>query len=205
VWDGVTWQLGMVVVMLAVLRCSVVVSARLLAGVVQWRTKSRRVGLFIAVILLCCSYVLRLEGIPSSVAMRYLTHLVLFQLSREVKPDRRRRARDPFGLDAAACWCAFLEAGCSTSAPPLSHANSSSNQHHITCADIELERLTPSGKSRAIVPAQDTSEVTQATWPTQMPHPRQPPTAHCRPQSSKQQHTRNNHHNTAYQTSPLSK
>jgi hypothetical protein len=148
--------------------------------------------------------------LPILIAMKYLTHLVLFQLSREVKPDRRRRPRDPFGLDAAACWCAFLEAGKSqsTSAPPLSHANTSySNQHHITCADIELEHLTPSGKSRAIVPAQDTSEVTQTPWPSQMPHPRRPPTAHCRPQSSKQQqhHTRNNHHNTPYQTSPLSK
>jgi hypothetical protein len=192
--------------MLAVLRCSVVVPTRLLAGVVQWRKSRKEYSSPIAVLLS-----LHKSGkhciAPILIAMRYLTHLVLFQLSREVKPDRRRRPRDPFGLDAAACWCAFLEAGCSTSAPPLSHANTSSNQHHhITCADIELEHLTPSGKSRAIVPAQDTSEVTQAPWPTQMPHPRRPPTAHCRPQTSKQhQHTRNKPHSTPYQTSPLSK
>jgi hypothetical protein len=181
--------------MLAVLRCSVVVPTRLLAGVVQWRKSRKEYSSPIAVLLS-----LRKSGkhciAPILIAMRYLTHLVLFQLSREVKPDRRRRPRD-----------AFLEAGCSTSAPPLSHANTSSNQHHhITCADIELEHLTPSGKSRAIVPAQDTSEVTQAPWPTQMPHPRRPPTAHCRPQTSKQhQHTRNKPHSTPYQTSPLSK
>jgi hypothetical protein len=192
--------------MLAVLRCSVVVPARLLAGVVQLRQSRKEYSFPIAVLFL-----LHMSGRhcipPNSVTMRYLTHLVLFQLSREVKPDRRRRPRDPFGLDAAACWCAFLEAGASTSAPPLSHANTSSNQHHhITCADIELEHLTPSGKSRAIVPVQDTSEVTQATWPSQMPHPRRPPTAHCRPQSSKQQqHTRNKSHTRTYQTSPLSK
>jgi hypothetical protein len=197
--------------MLAVLRCSVVVPARLLAcwccSMEDEEWKSWTLYSFPIVVF----FLLHTSGrhciLSISIAMRYLTHLVLFQLSREVKPDRRRRARDPFGLDAAACWCAFLEAGCSTSAPPLSHASTSSNQHHhITCADIELEHLTPSGKSRAIVPAQDTSEVAQAAWPTQMPHPRRPPTAHCRPQTSKQQQpTRNNQHNTPYQTSPLSK
>jgi hypothetical protein len=191
--------------MLAVLCCSVVVPALLLASVVQLRQSRKEYSFSIAVL-----FPLHKSGkhciAPILIAMRYLTHLVLFQLSREVKPDRRRRPRDPFGLDAAACWCAFLEAGASTSAPPLSHANTSSNQHHhITQPDIELEHLTPSGKSRAIVPAQDTSEVAQATWPSQMPHPRRPPTAHCRPQSSKQQHTRNKPHNTPYQISPLSK
>lgn len=192
--------------MLAVLRCSVVVvPARLLAGVVQLRQSRKEYSFPIAVLCL-----LHTSGrhciLPILFVMRYLTHLILFQVSREVKPDRRRRPRDPFGLDAAACWCAFLEAGASTSAPPLSHANTSSNQHHITCADIELESLTPSGKSRAIVPVQDTSEATQATWPSQMPRPRRPPTAHCRPQSSKQQqHTRNKPHTKPYQTSPLSK
>jgi hypothetical protein len=198
--------------MLSVLRCSVVVPARLLAGLFNGGGGGRRVGLFIAVLFLIHTsgrhYIL-----PIPIAMRYLTHLVLFQLSREVKPDRRRRPRDPFGLDAAACWCAFLEeeagksTAAATSAPPLSHANTSTTTtHHITCADIELQHLTPSGRSRAIVPAQDASEVTQAPWQSQMPHPRRPPTAHCRPASSKQrQHTRNNHHTTTYQTSPPSK
>jgi hypothetical protein len=141
--------------------------------------------------------------------MKYLTHLVLFQLSREVKPERGRR--DPFGLDAASCWCVALPSpSSSTSAPPpSSHAKSQDAQqhrqheHHPTCADIELEYLTPSGKSRVIAPAQLTSEGVPSTWQSQM-LPRRPPTAHCRPQS-KHRSRLNNPHSSPYLSSPLSK
>jgi len=135
--------------------------------------------------------------------MKYLTHLVLFQLSREVKPERGRR--DPFGLDAAACWCVALASPSSTSAAPSSHAKSRDvQQHHLTPADIELEHLTPAGKSRVTVPAPVTSEGVQPPWPTQMPL-RRPPTAHCRPQSKHRSRVVNNPHSSPYQSSPLSK
>jgi hypothetical protein len=136
------------------------------------------------------------------IKMKYLTHIVLFQLSREVKPERGRR--DPFGLDAASCWCFALACPSSTSAAPSSHAKSRNIQHHLTCADIELEYLTPAGKSRVTVPEQVTSEVAaQPTWQTQM-LPRRPPTAHCRPQS-KHRNSLNNPHSSPYQSSPRSK
>ena len=140
------------------------------------------------------------------ISMKYLTHLVLFQLSREVKPERGRR--DPFGLDAASCWCVALASPSSTSAPPpSSHAKSHDTQqheHHLTCADIELEYLTPSGKSRVTVPVQVTSEAgVPSTWQSQM-LPRRPPTSHCRPQS-KHRSRLNNPHSSPYQSSPLSK
>jgi hypothetical protein len=146
--------------------------------------------------------------------MKYLTHLVLFQLSREVKPERARR--DPFGLDAASCWCVALASPspspppASTSAPPpppSSHAKSRKAQHHehhLTCADIELEYLTPSGKSRVTVPVQVTSEGgVHSPWQSQL-LPRRPPTAHCRPQT-KHRSRMNNPHSSPYQSSPLSK
>lgn len=153
----------------------------------------------------CCRT--RLKNISS---MKYLTHLVLFQLSREVKPERGRR--DPFGLDAASCWCVALAAPSSTSAPPppSSHAKSQDTQrhqqreHHLTCADVELEYLTPSGKSRVTVPVQNTSEgAVSSPWQSQM-LPRRPPTAHCRPQT-KHRSRLSNPHSSPYQSSPLSK
>ena len=139
--------------------------------------------------------------------MKYLTHLVLFQLSREVKPERGRR--DPFGLDAASCWCVALASPSpSPASTSASHAKSpavTQHQHHLTCADIELEYLTPSGKSRATVPVpvqvSSEAEVVQSAWQSQMP--RRPPTAHCRAQSKSKHRSRmNNPHSSPYQTSP---
>lgn len=49
--------------------------------------------------------------------MRYLTHLLLHQLSTEAKPDRQ--LRDNFGLDTAACFCCHLK----SHATPASHCN----------------------------------------------------------------------------------
>lgn len=148
-----------------------------------------------------------------NIKMKYLTHLVLFQLSREVKPQRGRR--DPFGLDAASCWCVALASPSSTSAPPppSSHAKSQDtpqqqrHEHHLTCADIELEYLTSSGRSRVTVPVQVTSEVGgSSTWQSQL-LPRRPPTAHCRPQSKHRSRMNNPHSSSSspYQSSPLSK
>ena len=143
-----------------------------------------------------------------TISMKYLTHLVLFQLSREVKPERGRR--DPFGLDAASCWCAALACPSSTPArPPSSHAKPQDTQrheqheHHPTCADIELEYLTPSGKSRVTVPVQVTSEGVPSPWQSQL-LPRRPPTAHCHPQS-KHRGRLDNPHSSPYQSRPRSK
>ena len=49
--------------------------------------------------------------------MRYLTHLLLFDLSRDRRPARRKR--DNFGLDSAACWCCCM----SEHTVPSSHAH----------------------------------------------------------------------------------
>jgi len=38
--------------------------------------------------------------------MRYTTHLLLSQLSQDMKPQRRRR--DPFGNDSPSCFCWML-------------------------------------------------------------------------------------------------
>lgn len=142
-------------------------------------------------------------------SMRYLTHMILSQLSREVKPARSRR--DPFGLSAESCWCTFLASP--TSAPAESHVTTAQqhldhnilhhqSDHDITTPDIELDSLTSSGRPRVIVPLQAARETTQPSWQTPMPHPRRPPTAHCPPQ--RQHHNNNNNHSSPYQISPLS-
>jgi hypothetical protein len=206
-WYGVTWQLGTETTMIPVLRCSVVVLACLLSGSLEEEQESYSIPNY-------CSMNTQRPSksncphSPKHIDMKYLTHLVLFQLSREVKPERG--TRDPFGfggLDAASCWCAFALAS-PTSATPSSHAKSqdcSHQQHHITCADIELEHLTPSGKSRAIVPQQVTSEVAPPAWPTQMPHLRLPPTAHCRLQTKQHHSPTTPPSSTTHQPNPLSK
>lgn len=134
--------------------------------------------------------------------MKYLTHMVLFQLSREVKPNSKRERRDSFGLDSASCWCCAL-----TTSPPAiasSHVKSapaaSQQNHHqrITYTDdIELHSLpSPKGKSRAIEEAAICEE-RPAAWPLTRPQ-----MAHCRPRRLS---SSNNLESNLDQISPLSK
>lgn len=139
----------------------------------------------------------------STRSMKYLTHLVLFQLSREGKPEAAREARDSFGLDSASCWCAFALA---TSPPASSHAKSappaSQPHQHITVTEnIELHFLSPSGRAR------DTqTPVTCEEPPLRWLLP--PPMAHLRPQSLNSSSSNNpssNPHSNRHQISPRSR
>jgi hypothetical protein len=109
--------------------------------------------------------------------MKWLTHVFLHDLAREVKPGRE--VRDAFGFGSA-CWCIAI-----ATSPPTptgsSHANSQQQQHRPidTTRDIELHCLDSRGRSRVITPLSLTSEL--QSWQTPTPLPLRPPMAHCRP------------------------
>lgn len=136
--------------------------------------------------------------------MKWLTHVFLHDLAREVKPGRE--VRDAFGLDSASCWCSFA---ISTSPPPTptasSHAKVQHQHHHHrpidTTRDIELHCLDPRGRSRALHPVNFTGA--SQSWQTPVPLPLRPPMAHCRPRPLKT--SLNNPHSNQHQLSPPNK
>jgi hypothetical protein len=116
-----------------------------------------------------------IASIHASRIMKWLTHVFLHDLAREVKPARE--VRDAFGLDSASCWCSFA---ISTS----SHAKAKVQPHHHpidTARDIELLCLDPRGRSRALRPVNFTGA--SQSWQTPTPLPLRPPMAHCRPRT----------------------
>ena len=102
--------------------------------------------------------------------MRYLTHLLLFDLSRERRPTRQKR--DNFGLDSAACWCCCM----SEHTMPSSHAHSPPTlntqlaQPIHSHQEIELGSLTPTS---SLLPTDSVvSSETATRWQTQsITHP----------------------------------
>jgi hypothetical protein len=138
-----------------------------------------------------------IASVHASRIMKWLTHVFLHDLAREVKPARE--VRDAFGLDSASCWCSFA---ISTS----SHAKAKvlpQPQHRSidTARDIELHCLNLRGRSRAIRPVTFTGA--SQSWQTPTPLPLRPPMAHCRPRTLNS--SLNNPHSHQDQISPLSK
>jgi len=83
--------------------------------------------------------------------MRYLTHMLLHDLAKELKPNRQRR--DNFGLDAAACWCCCI----SSHATPASHIIS--NVYKASQSTLNLRTNSSSGSSSSGASSYETIEL----------------------------------------------
>jgi len=126
--------------------------------------------------------------------MKWLTHVFLHDLAREVKPGRE--VRDAFGFGSA-CWCIAI-----ATSPPTPTGSSHANSQHRpidTTRDIELHCLDSSGRSRVITPLSLTSEL--QSWQTPTPLPLRPPMAHCRPPTLSSSNL-NNPHSNQHKVSP---
>lgn len=131
--------------------------------------------------------------------MKYLTYLVLCQVSGEVKSQEPSQKSRDSGIHSA-CWCALLQ-GLATSTTPASHAN---RTEPITQdQDIELHTLTPSGGSRVGAITDIVNKTRSEPWQMPIPLPLPPPMAHCRPRNLSS--SLNNLHSKPHQISPLSK
>lgn len=141
---------------------------------------------------------------PSKQALRmkWLTHVFLHDLAREVKPARE--VRDAFGLDSASCWCSFAISTSTSSPTPTASSHVKVQPHHRPIdptRDIELHCLDSRGRSRVLHPVVFTSA--SQSWQTPTPLPLRPPMAHCRPRPLN--NNLNNQHSNQHQISPLSK